>query len=75
MMRVAVLIKPNSKHREEVIVSDDGSYTIFTKSQAIEGRANDAAILLLAKHFGTSKSMVRLARGHTSKYKVFKIGT
>ena len=72
-MKIPVTLKPNSRHREEVVVGDDGVLTIYTKAPAIEGRANAAAIKLLAKHFGVSKSQVRLLRGATSKHKVFDI--
>lgn len=74
-MLVTVTLKPNSKHREEVVMGDDGSLTVFTKSPAVEGRANEAATRLLAKYYGVSKSRVRLVRGHTSKHKVFEIDT
>jgi UPF0235 protein mflv_3569 len=72
-MKIPTTIKPNSRHREEVVVGSDGTYIIYTKAPAIEGRANAAAIKLLAKHFGVSKSQVRLLRGATSKHKVFNI--
>ena len=72
-IKIPTTIKPNSRHREEVVVGSDGTYIIYTKAPAIEGRANAAAIKLLAKHFGVSKSQVRLLRGATSKYKVFDI--
>lgn len=72
-MKISVLIKPNSRHREEVVVGDDGVLTIYTKAPAIEGRANLAAAKLLAKHFGVAPSKVKLVRGATSKYKVFEI--
>ena len=74
-MLVTTTLKPNSKHREEVVMGDDGSLTVFTKSPAVEGRANEAATRLLAKYYGVSKSRVRLVRGHTSKHKVFEIDT
>ncbi|NCU29830.1 DUF167 domain-containing protein [Candidatus Saccharibacteria bacterium] len=74
-MLVMVTLKPNSKHREEVVMGDDGSLTVFTKSPAVEGRANEAATRLLAKYYGVSKSRVQLVRGHTSKHKVFEIDT
>lgn len=73
-MKIPATIKPNSRHREEVVVGSDGAYVIYTKAPAIEGRANAAAIKLLAQYFGVSKSQVRLLRGATSKYKVFDIG-
>ncbi len=72
-MKISVLFKPNSRYREEVVENDDGSLTIYTKAPAIEGRANLAAVKLLAKHFGVSLSKVKLVRGATSKYKVFEI--
>lgn len=72
-MKIPATIKPNSRHREEVVVGSDGVYIIYTKAPAIEGRANAAAIKLLAKHFGVSKSQIRLLHGATSKHKVFNI--
>lgn len=72
-MKISAHLKPNSRHREEVVVGDDGSLTIYTKAPAIEGRANAAAVKLLAKHFGVAPSKIKLVRGATSKYKVFEI--
>lgn len=72
-MKISVHLKPNSRHREEVVVNDDGSLTIYIKAPAIEGRANVAATKLLAKHFGVAPSNVNLLRGATSKHKVFEI--
>ncbi len=72
-MKISILLKPNSRHREEVVSNDDGSLIVYTKAPAIEGRANAAAAKLLAKHFGVAPSKVKLLRGATSKYKVFEI--
>ena len=72
-MKISTRLKPNSRHREEVVANDDGSLTVYTKAPAIEGRANLAAVKLLAKHFGVSSSKVKLVRGTASKYKVFEI--
>ena len=72
-MKLSIHLKPNSHHREEVVVGDDGSLTIYTKAPAIEGRANLAAAKLLAKYFGVAVSKVKLVRGAASKYKLFEI--
>ena len=72
-MKLSAHLKPNSRHREEVVVGDDGVLTIYTKAPAIEGRANLAAGKLLAKYFCVAPSRVKLLRGATSKYKVFNI--
>lgn len=74
-MQVHVTIKPNSKHREEVVVGDDGSLTVFTKAPAVEGKANRAAVQLLADYYKVSKISVSLVRGAASKRKVFNIQT
>lgn len=66
-------LKPNSRHRQEVVEDSDGSFTIYVKSPAIEGRANKEAVELLAKYFKVSKSRVELVRGEKSKCKVFRI--
>ena len=72
-MKIPTTIKPNSRHREEVVVGSDGTYIIYTKAPAIEGRANAAAIKLLAKYFGVAQSGVRLVRGARVKHKVFEV--
>ena len=72
-MKISVHLKPNARHREEVVVGGDGSLTVYTKAPAIEGRANLAAVKLLAKHFGVAPSKLKLVRGAASKYKVFEI--
>ena len=72
-MKISVHIKPNSRHREEVVKNDDDTLTVYIKAPAIEGRANAAAIKILAKHFKVAPSKVKLVRGATSKYKIFEI--
>ena len=72
-MKISVHIKPNSRHREEVVKNDNDTLTVYVKAPAIEGRANAAAIKLLAKHFKVTSSKVKLVRGVTSKYKIFEI--
>ncbi len=72
-MKISVHIKPNSRHREEVVKNDDDTLTVYVKAPAIEGRANAAAIKLLAKHFKVASFKVKLVRGATSKYKIFEI--
>ena len=72
-MKISVHIKPNSRHREEVVKNNDDTLTVYVKAPAIEGRANAAAIKLLAKHFKVAPSKVKLVRGATTKYKIFEI--
>ena len=72
-MQVTFVIKPNSKHREEVVTNSDGTLTVYTKQPAVEGKANESAVRLVAKHFGVSKTHVTIIRGHTSRNKTVQI--
>ena len=72
-MKISAKIKPNSRHREEVVVNDDGSLTIYIKAPAIEGRANLAAVKLVAKYYGVTPSRVKPVCGAASRNKVFEI--
>ena len=69
-MKVFVFLKPNSRHREEVVANDDGSLVVYTKAPAIEGRANLAAVKLVAKYYGVAPSRVKLVRGAVSRNKI-----
>ena len=56
------------------LISEDKEwYVVRTKAEPVEGRANKSIILLLAEHFGVSRSQVMLVSGATSKQKVFDI--
>ena len=72
-MKISAKIKPNSRHREEVVANDDGSLVVYTKAPAIERRANLAAVKLVAKYYGVASSRVKLVCGVTSRNKVFEI--
>lgn len=72
-MKITAYIKPNSRHRQEVIKNPDDTYTIYTKAPATEGRANQEAVKLLAAYFGVARTNVQLCHGATSKRKVFAI--
>lgn len=72
-MQITVTIKPNSKHREEVVAVGDDSLTVYTKEPALEGRANEAVVRLLAKYYGVPKSQVRIVRGATARVKKVEV--
>ncbi len=80
-MRIFVKAKPNSKENKVVPPKErlfDTSetkdfYTVLVKEPPKEGKANDAVIRELARHFDCSRSEVKLVSGATSKTKVFEI--
>ncbi len=70
---VRATITPNSRKGPLVEVLEDGALRLYVRAPAVEGKANKAAIELLAAHFGVSKSSVRLTGGATSRFKRFEI--
>lgn len=72
-MKIRIQVKPNSKHKSELQEQPDGTYVVYVKEPAVEGRANIAAIALIAKHFNVPKSSVQLKSGASSRYKVIEI--
>jgi len=70
-MKIRVKVKPSSRTEE---VSQEGdSFIIRVKEPPKEGRANQAVIGLLAKHFGIPQSHVRIVSGLRGKSKVIEI--
>lgn len=74
-MKITAHIKPNSRHRQEVIKHADDTYTIYTKAPAIENRANKEAIALLARYFKVPKSQTAIVKGATARHKIVEIKT
>jgi len=70
-LKIQIKVKPNSKTEE---VSQEGdNFIVKVKEPPREGRANQAVIKLLAKHFGVSQSQVRILSGFKSRDKVIEI--
>lgn len=76
-MRLSVKVIPNA-HADEVVglINDAGGEALLklkVRALAVDGQANEAVSLLLAKHFGVKKSAVRLIKGQTARLKIFEI--
>ncbi len=78
-MKIFVRAKAGAKEDKvappplKLIKDPEEYYTVSVKEAPKEGRANEAIVKLLARHFGVSRSEVRLVSGATSKRKVFEI--
>ncbi len=66
-------VKPGSSKGPLVETADDGSLTLYVRERAVEGKATEAVIGLLADHLGVPKSRVALVSGATSRIKRFQI--
>lgn len=72
-MKIQAQIKPNSKQASVTQPNQpDGVWIIATKAPAIDGRANQEAIKLLATELNLPKTAIRLKLGAKSKLKVFE---
>ncbi|PIR21463.1 MAG: hypothetical protein COV45_01570 [Deltaproteobacteria bacterium CG11_big_fil_rev_8_21_14_0_20_47_16] len=71
-MKYILQVKPNSRH-EKVELLPDGSLKVHVNAPAHEGRANDAVIALLARHFKVPKSSITILHGSAGRRKVVEI--
>lgn len=69
---VVVRVKPGSRKGPLVEVSDDG-LTIYVPERAVDGKANEAVVKLLAAHLDVPRSGVELVSGATSRIKRFRV--
>ena len=70
-MKIQVKVKVNS--RTEEVSQEDDIFTVKVNKPPREGKANQAIIKLLARHFKVHKSQVRILCGIKSKNKIIEI--
>ncbi|WP_068186685.1 DUF167 domain-containing protein [Mycobacterium sp. UM_CSW] len=70
---VVVKVKPGSRKGPLVEVGPDGELTIHVREAAVDGKANEAVIRLLAAHLQLPRSRVELVAGTTSRVKRFRV--
>jgi len=71
-MRISVIVKPNAKE-EGVEKKDDGSFVVSVKAPSREGKANARLPKVLARHFKTAPSYIRIVSGASSRRKIVEI--
>jgi uncharacterized protein (TIGR00251 family) len=71
-MRIYVKVSPRSSKNEVVKVSE-GEYKVKLTAAPVDGKANEALIDILAKHFKVAKSRITIAGGKTAKTKMVDI--
>ena len=69
---VKVKVHPKAK-AERVEKKSEDSLELWIKEPAERGRANKAAVSLLAEFFGVNEAAVRLLRGGRRPNKIFEI--
>ncbi len=70
---IVVRVKTDSSKGHLVEVVSDGALTIYVREPAVDGKANNAVIRLLAAHLQLPRSRVELISGTTSRLKRFRV--
>ena len=71
--QVIVRVKPGSKKGAFVQASLTGELLVSVREPAVDGKANDAVIAILADYFEVSKSKVKIVGGLKSRNKIIEI--
>ena len=72
MIRVAARVHPGAS-REAVSLLGDGSLDVRVRPRAIDGKANEGVIEVLAEWLGLRKRDVRIASGARSREKLVEL--
>jgi uncharacterized protein len=70
-MKINIKVTPHSSKEEVVKMGDD--YTVRVKAMPHEGKANEAVVNLLARHFKVPRSSVRIVSGAAGRNKIVEI--
>ncbi len=73
MTLYTVHVKPNSRKGPFVETSADGMLTVYVREVAAEGKANQAVIQALSRHFNVAKSLITIVRGSAARTKLVRI--
>lgn len=71
-MRILVKAKPGAR-AERIEKIDETHFQVAVEEPPIRGRANQAIIKALARHFRVPPTKVRIVSGHKSRQKVIEI--
>ena len=71
-MDIRIKIIPNSR-KEFVEEGKDGRLIVAVKAPREDGKANERLCELLAQHFATPVSCIRIVRGKTQSSKVVRV--
>jgi len=71
-LRYSIRVIPRAKQNK--VVAEQDRLKVYLTAPAIEGRANEALIEILADYLKIRKSEIRIIRGEKSRDKVIEVG-
>jgi uncharacterized protein len=72
MADLAIRVQPRAK-RDEVAGERGGAVVIRVVAPPVDGKANEAAIRLIAARVGVPRSAIRIVRGESARDKLVRI--
>lgn len=73
MKKINIKLLPRSSQNKIVGEMVDGTLKVKLTAPPVDGKANEALIELLSKHFVIQKNKIKVVRGLTNKNKVVQI--
>ncbi len=73
-MKIFINVKTGARENE-VQKLEENEYKISVKERPVQGKANQAVIKILSKHFKVPQSNIWIKAGHTTKSKIVEIDT
>lgn len=71
-VRVEVHVHPGAS-RERVELRPDGALAVWVRARAVEGRANEAVVALLAQRLRLRRAQVAIVRGERLRQKLVEL--
>lgn len=71
-MKILVKVKPQAR-QDKVEKIGLNTYKVWVKAKAVEGKANQAVVKVLAEYFDIAKPKVLLVKGKRAREKVFRV--
>ncbi len=72
MITIDLKVIPGAK--KNVFQQENGAIKIYLTAPPVDGKANQALIKFLARHYGVRKSEVNIIKGLKSRQKTVRIG-
>lgn len=75
-MKIRVRVYPGAPReaiKEEGMLDGDRMFRVWVGEPPVRGLANQAVILLLARHLNVAEAKIKIVAGHTSRNKVIII--
>ncbi len=73
MPTLTIHVKPGSSKGPLVEQTGEREFTVYLRERAVDGKANEGLVKVLAGHFGVAKSRVEILRGHASRTKIVAV--